>query len=132
MNAPERWYAFADEDLRMAELALGEGLHSQTCFHSQQCVEKAMKALLLSAEPGNPPPRTHSVADLLRKVPPRVATKLPPGLDMDTFYLPSRYPCGSMGPHHGKGRQRKRCPESHTVGTSSRFQGVLRSLKRGC
>ena len=94
MSAPERWYSFAEEDLRMAELALGESLHNQTCFHAQQCVEKAMKALLLTVEPGVAPPRTHSVADLLKKLPARIATKLPPGLanSMDAFYLPSRYP----------------------------------------
>jgi HEPN domain-containing protein len=94
MSAPERWYSFAEEDLRMSELALEEGLHNQTCFHAQQCVEKALKALLVAVEPDSPPPRTHSVADLLKKLPARIATRLPPGLasSMDAFYLPSRYP----------------------------------------
>lgn len=94
MNAPDRWYSFAEEDLRMAELALGESLHNQTCFHSQQCVEKAIKALLITVQPDSAPPKTHSVADLLKKVPARIALKLPAGLAgaMDAFYLPSRYP----------------------------------------
>ena len=32
-----RWINFASEDLRMAELALNEGIYNQVCFHSQQC-----------------------------------------------------------------------------------------------
>ena len=44
-EARERWLAFAHEDLRVAEIALPEGLFNQVCFHSQQCVEKALKAL---------------------------------------------------------------------------------------
>jgi hypothetical protein len=55
MSAPERWYSFAEEDLRMSELALEEGLHNQTCFHAQQCVEKALKALLVEVEPDSQP-----------------------------------------------------------------------------
>ena len=41
-EAVERWLAFAQEDMRMAELALKEGIYNQACFHSQQCVEKAL------------------------------------------------------------------------------------------
>ncbi len=42
-EAVERWLIFAREDLRMAELALVEGIFNQVCFHAQQCVEKAIR-----------------------------------------------------------------------------------------
>ena len=42
-EAIEHWLIFAHQDLRMAELALDEGIYNQVCFHSQQCVEKAIK-----------------------------------------------------------------------------------------
>ena len=36
MNNKEynKWIAFAQEDLKMAELALKERIYNQTCFHS--------------------------------------------------------------------------------------------------
>jgi HEPN domain-containing protein len=30
----ERWLKFADEDLRMAKLALAAGIFNQVCFHA--------------------------------------------------------------------------------------------------
>ena len=45
-EATERWLMFARQDLRMAELALSEGISNQACFHAQQCVEKAIKGWL--------------------------------------------------------------------------------------
>ena len=60
-SAGERWLFFARQDLQMAELALKEGLYNQVCFHSHQCVEKCLKALL--ANQGKAPPRTHSILE---------------------------------------------------------------------
>ena len=57
------WIQFASEDLRMAKLAVTEGLTAQTCFHSQQCCEKLLKGILSSR--GSLPPRTHKIVDLL-------------------------------------------------------------------
>jgi len=61
-EAARRWLGFAREDLRMAELALNEGIHNQVCFHAQQCAEKAIKAWL--EQHGQVIPRTHRMADL--------------------------------------------------------------------
>lgn len=47
----------------MAELALEEEIFNQTCFHSQQCVEEALKSLV--ALLGAAPPRTHRLMDIL-------------------------------------------------------------------
>jgi len=89
MNAEsELWLRFAQEDLRMAELALPDGIYNQVCFHAQQCAEKAIKGLL--AFQGVAPPRTHRIADLLSLVKNDlfdVEVQL-----LDRFYIPTRYP----------------------------------------
>ncbi len=54
----------AEEDLRAAEALTREGsLDALVCFHSQQAVEKMLKAALLAA--GLEPPRTHDLGYLL-------------------------------------------------------------------
>jgi HEPN domain-containing protein len=91
MKESERWLLFAHQDLRMAEMAMGEGLYNQVCFHAQQCAEKAIKGLL--AHQRKIPPRTHRLADLLGLLEPdpfaedRIEIQL-----LDRFYLPTRYP----------------------------------------
>jgi len=45
---PERWLAHARSDLAVARLGLQRDvLPEQLCFHAQQVVEKAFKAVLL-------------------------------------------------------------------------------------
>lgn len=86
-----QWLRFAREDLRMAELALQEEIFNQTCFHSQQCVEKALKCLILLR--GGTPPRTHRLADILTQVETDVLKD--DRLDillLERFYIPTRYP----------------------------------------
>lgn len=61
-EAVRNWLLFAEQDLRMAELALDEGIYNQVCFHAQQCVEKVIKSPLESN--GILPPRTHRLSDL--------------------------------------------------------------------
>lgn len=36
----ERLLSYAREDLKMADLAMVEGIWNQVCFHAQQCVRK--------------------------------------------------------------------------------------------
>ena len=40
------WLRFSQDDLRMADIALENEMWSQGVFHSQQAVEKALKAVL--------------------------------------------------------------------------------------
>jgi HEPN domain-containing protein len=90
-EAVERWLAFAREDLRMAELALAEGIFNQVCFHAQQCVEKAIKGWL--EHQGRIPHRTHRMADLLTLLPSDLMGELNDALRLlDRFYIPTRYP----------------------------------------
>ena len=90
----QRWLTFAEQDLRMAELALGAEIFNQTCFHAQQCVEKCLKACLAAG--GALLPRTPLIADLLQQLPPTtqgtVAGLEQDLLALDQFYIPTRYP----------------------------------------
>lgn len=76
----------------MAELALGDSLWNQVCFHSHQATEKSLKALVAST--GSSPPKTHRLADLLTFL-----EELPllQGLEdelfsLESYYIPTRYP----------------------------------------
>jgi HEPN domain-containing protein len=68
-----------------------DGLPNQACFHSQQCVEKCLKALL--ANSGVLPPRTHSIQELLNRLSPLALSLDVESLgELDDYYIPTRYP----------------------------------------
>jgi uncharacterized protein len=67
VNTSGQWLKFATEDLQVAEFVLPQGLYAPVCFHAQQCVEKSIKAALIHQ--GTVPPRTHSIANLLKLLP---------------------------------------------------------------
>lgn len=97
MNAEtKRWLAFAQEDLRTAELVLTEDIYNHVCFHAQQAVEKTLKGFLLHRDGSTP--RTHSIADLLRLLSVSWFTEIATGLNrMDSYYTPTRYPDAPPG-----------------------------------
>lgn len=87
----KRWLKFAKEDLEVAETILGAEYYNQTCFHSQQSVEKVIKAII--SEMGKTPPRTHSITDLLSLIPSSWFSEYRQELvKFDDFYIPTRYP----------------------------------------
>lgn len=90
-EASSRWFEFARQDLRLAELAHAERIWNQACFHAQQCAEKALKGIL--ADRGLTPPRMHKLADLLTLTGDVVSAGLMDALRaLDRFYLPTRCP----------------------------------------
>jgi len=71
------WLEKADNDLRNAAhtLTLGaEGPTDTICFHSQQCVEKYLKAFLAFVEIDFP--KTHDIEELMNLVPDRYRPEL--------------------------------------------------------
>ncbi|MEW6680600.1 MAG: HEPN domain-containing protein, partial [bacterium] len=81
------WIDFAKEDLLMAELALKEGITNQTCFHSQQCVEKVLKGFIISK--GKIHPQSHKLADILSKIDKSPFDDIRDDiLLLDRFYIP--------------------------------------------
>ena len=67
------WLAKAEEDLAAARLILGGSLRSwdTSSFHSQQAVEKALKALLVRYQINFP--RSHDIGEILQLAEPRAS-----------------------------------------------------------
>jgi HEPN domain-containing protein len=103
MNAPpdaqrvaRRWIAKADEDLAAAErlLAIDDSLASIVCFHSQQAVEKLLKALLVVSRV--PFARTHDVIQLVQMLPAALASPIPLAelAPLNRYAVEACYPIG--------------------------------------
>ncbi len=85
------WLRRAQEDLRMVDLAIQDGLYAQACFHAQQAVEKALKAILVAQ--GRVPPRIHGLGRLLDLVNhPQLATMRYDIQRLSPYYGLARYP----------------------------------------
>jgi len=65
-KATAAWFADAQEEVESASILFGHQKYRGVCRHSQQGVEKGLKALLL--EFGRRPPRTHDIVELLNLV----------------------------------------------------------------
>lgn len=97
-NLPKQWLDRATEDLTVARLVLKEQHTAHTCFLSQQCIEKALKAYLLAKT--NSYPRTHKLVDLLvlcQQIEPAIDQYLTDCTIIDQYYIPTRYPDGIPG-----------------------------------
>lgn len=92
----KNWLDFACEDLKMAELALKNKIYNQVCFHSEQCVEKVIKAIILHK--GKIHPQSHKLADLLNYLGGNIFNDLEEEIILlDRFYIPTRYPDAMPG-----------------------------------
>jgi len=95
-----RWLVYAQENLRAAAVCLEGNLFNPCLQNAQQAVEKALKALHLVS--GLPLKKTHSIGELRREL---LRVNADPGLSeddaelLDTVYLPSKYPLGSVLPN---------------------------------
>jgi HEPN domain-containing protein len=58
----------SDVDVEVAAAALERGLYAPCVFHSQQAVEKLLKAIWADRFPGQPVPRTHNLVDLAQEL----------------------------------------------------------------
>ena len=88
----------ASEDLAVARLVLREGHASHACFLAQQCIEKSLKAYLLSKTDRYP--RVHKLVDLLAECEEIQAAFLrfrDNCIVVDQYYVPTRYPDGIPG-----------------------------------
>jgi HEPN domain-containing protein/predicted nucleotidyltransferase len=65
-KATAAWFADAQEEVESASILFGCQKYRGVCGHSQQGVEKGLKALLL--ELGRRPPRTYDIVELLNLV----------------------------------------------------------------
>jgi len=95
----KKWLDYADENLRSAKLLLDSELFNPCLQNVQQAVEKMLKALLV--ESTKKIKKTHSINELVN-----ILDKHGLNVDMteddcdllDSIYLPSKYPLGSILP----------------------------------
>jgi HEPN domain-containing protein/predicted nucleotidyltransferase len=81
------WFKDAQDEIDTALILFEHKKFKSACYHSQQCVEKILKALIL--EKGKRPERTHDIVELFNKV---VKMKFSINLSIeDAIYLNSIY-----------------------------------------
>jgi HEPN domain-containing protein len=92
-----QWLNAAQDDLRVvASIAADDYLTHMVAFHSQQCIEKSLKALIEEYELGHI--RVHNLARLFEIVRPKAAFEVEVVLieKLDKLYIDARYP-GELG-----------------------------------
>lgn len=92
----EEWLAYAEDDLRFAELGFKEGFYTQVCFHSQQTIEKSLKGTMVALK--RIYPKSHNLLELAKKLPELSLEKYYEELTIiDGYYIPIRYPDATPG-----------------------------------
>ena len=107
----KKWLEYADENLRSAVVLLDSGLFNPCLQNAQQAVEKMLKAVLV--EFSIKFKKTHSISELAGMLSKnRLDVKLSEEESelLDSIYLPSKYPLGSVLPDFEPDEQTcKRC-----------------------
>ncbi|MEX0801279.1 MAG: HEPN domain-containing protein [Dehalococcoidia bacterium] len=62
------WVDMSDVDLQTAQATLERDLYAPCVFHSQQAVEKMLKAVWVERGHKDPPPYTHNLVDLAQEL----------------------------------------------------------------
>ena len=89
----QEWLEFAKIDLKAAELLIADPtLTAAASFHSQQCAEKCLKAVIESMELN--PPKTHDLIRLYGMVEYFVTLNEDMLAKLNEIYIDSRYPAG--------------------------------------
>lgn len=95
------WLEYADENLASARILLDSGLYNPCLQNVQQCVEKSLKAVLIELYADLI--KTHSISRLKQMLTEN-GTDINITDDecdfLDSVYLPSKYPIGSIIPEY--------------------------------
>ena len=97
-NISRRWLKQGEADFKASKDSLNAENYEWSCFQSQQCGEKALKAYLY--ENGFTSIITHSLKELLRecaKIERNFNKYSKEARNLDTYYIPTRYPNGLAG-----------------------------------
>jgi len=98
MSAAEQWLKFVNDDIRSAEILLREAIFNMVCFHSQQAVEKSLKAFLRHHNENIP--FIHILEELCKrcvKIDQAFSQLVDDCMALDIFYQPTRYPEAPTG-----------------------------------
>lgn len=93
------WLTYAEENLAAANLLLKQSLYNPCLQNVQQCIEKSLKALLL--EKVHRHRKTHAITELVHLLAVdgvKIRLKDEDCDLLDSIYLPSKYPLGSVLP----------------------------------
>jgi HEPN domain-containing protein len=93
MRKYEEWLSYAERDIKFARVALREGFLTHCCFLSHQCVEKSLKAYLVSK--GQLYPKSHHLPELLSlcEASQRTFSRMSRDCNvLNPHYIPTRYP----------------------------------------
>ncbi len=98
------WLQYSEENLQSAKLLLESGLFNPCLQNVQQCVEKALKAILI--ENSHILKKTHDILEL-KVFLDGIGIKIDLTEDecdfLNSIYLPSKYPIGSALPDYDPG-----------------------------
>lgn len=98
-NDTQIWLSYAEDNLNSAKILYDNGLFNPCLQNVQQTVEKALKAMLTELE--IPLIKTHNIA-ALRQILLINSIDVDLSIDecefLDSIYLPSKYPVGSILP----------------------------------
>ena len=100
-NETETWLAYARENLASAKVLLESDLFNPCLYNVQQCLEKALKSILVEKALGLK--RTHSIMELkntLNNYHIEIDISDEECDFMDSLYLPSKYPISSVLPDY--------------------------------
>jgi len=99
-NEIRQWIDYAEENFISAKCLLGNDLYNPCLQNVQQCIEKALKALLI--EKSIKLKRTHSIVEL-KNIMAKNKIEIEITEDdcefLDSIYIPSKYPLSSVLPH---------------------------------
>jgi HEPN domain-containing protein len=97
----KQWFNHAARDLKMATIALSfsADLKNESAFHSQQCIEKALKGYLVYSNIR--PPKTHDIqelAKLLVGAEPNLSGLIRNAKELSSYAVTYRYPSAELKP----------------------------------
>jgi HEPN domain-containing protein len=97
-GSPQDWLIHAESDLQLAVTGKSpKVLYETLCFHAQQAVEKALKAVLIANK--IPSTKTHNIGTLIGMLPAHVelSEELKEAAELTTYAVMARYP-GDLEP----------------------------------
>jgi HEPN domain-containing protein len=100
-NETKIWLDYAEENLKSAEILMDNSLYNSCLQNIQQGIEKLLKSIIV--ERSGTLIKTHSISKLKQTL-----EDIAVGIDIsddecdliDTIYLPSKYPIGSVIPDY--------------------------------